>query len=64
MDAPTLAEHTLRLHADDNVVIAMRDIEPGTYQLPGGGTLDVTDVIPRGHKLAVTPVAEGQPVRK
>ncbi|HEY8456057.1 MAG TPA: altronate dehydratase family protein [Actinopolymorphaceae bacterium] len=61
---PALADVTLRLHETDNVVIAMRDIEPGRYALQSGGSLDVTDPIPRGHKLAVVPVEEGEPVRR
>ena len=59
-----LAEVTLRLHADDNVVIAMRDLAPGAYPLPAGGSLRVVDDVPRGHKLAVADVAPGDPVRK
>jgi altronate hydrolase len=59
-----LAEVTLRLHAEDNVVIAMRDLSVGSYPLPGGGSLPVADDVPRGHKVAVAGVAAGDPVRK
>lgn len=63
-DQPALAEVTLRLHETDNVVIAMGDLAPGSYALPTGGTLQVADAVPRGHKVAVAPVAPGEPVRK
>jgi altronate hydrolase len=59
-----LADLTLRLHAEDNVVIAMHDLDPGPYALTAGGTLDITDAVPRGHKVTVAHVAEGDPVRK
>lgn len=72
----TLADVTLRLHADDNVVIAMQDLEPGTYdEGPGGasdgasdgasgGGLEILQAVARGHKVAVAPVRTGEPVRK
>ena len=63
MAHPQLSESILRLHADDNVVIAMRDIEPGTYET-GSGQLVVQDPVPRGHKLSTHDIAEGEPVRK
>lgn len=50
----------LRLHPDDDVLIALADLDAG---------VDVEEVIlqaaiPNGHKLAVRPVAKGAPVRK
>jgi altronate hydrolase len=50
----------LRLHADDNVVVAIGDLAPGAM---------VDDVrmarrIPRGHKAAIRPIAKGAPALK
>ncbi len=56
-----LADLTLRLHADNNVVITMSDIAPGRYGLAGGGSLDVTDEVPRGHKVAAAPSPRASP---
>lgn len=50
----------LRVHADDDVVIATADIAAGTVI---EGVTALAD-IPAGHKLAVRPVGRGQPVRK
>jgi altronate hydrolase len=51
---------TIRLSAEDNVIVAVDQILPG---------VEVVDVIarervPRGHKMAVTIIREGEPVRK
>ena len=53
---------TLRLHDSDNVVVAMRDLEPGA--MLGEANLVARDRIPRGHKVATAAVADGQPVNK
>lgn len=55
---------TLRLHADDNVVIAMSDLGVGDVPLPEGGTLKLLDPVPRGHKAATAVIEPGAPVRK
>ncbi|WP_409526031.1 UxaA family hydrolase [Nitrincola sp. MINF-07-Sa-05] len=51
---------TIRLHPNDNVVVALEDIPAGT-QLVG-----ITDVlqqlVPQGHKIASNPIAEGRNV--
>lgn len=51
---------TIRLHAEDNVVIA---VDP----IPQGGNasgLTARERILRGHKIAVEPIREGEPIRK
>src|SRR5262245_12048802 len=53
---------TLRLHADDNVVIARQNLTPGTA-IPAEGVA-VRDAIGPGHKVAVRPIAAGEPVRR
>jgi altronate hydrolase len=48
-----------RLHADDSVLIARTDVEPGTYS-----GVTVSEAVPRGHKVATVDIAEGAPIRK
>lgn len=50
----------LRVHPDDDVVVATRDIAVGTVIEESVARVDV----PAGHKLAVRAIAAGQPVRK
>jgi len=57
-DAKTLPY--LRLHPDDDVLIALEDLSRG--QEVEGATLSAD--VPNGHKLNVREVAEGEPVRK
>lgn len=54
------ARRTIRLHPNDNIVVAARPLSSGI-------TVDdvcLTADVPSGHKLAVTAIAEGEPVRK
>ena len=53
---------TIRLHPDDDVVIARMEIPTGTLVTKESVRAAVT--IPAGHKLAVRDVAEGKPVRR
>jgi altronate hydrolase len=53
---------TIRLHPGDNVVIARKDI-------PIGAKLDLDGLtcrgqVPAGHKVAVRPIAKGEPILK
>ncbi|AWK89585.1 UxaA family hydrolase [Azospirillum thermophilum] len=57
-----MASLTIRLHPADNVVVAGADLLPGT-RLPGTDVACGTTV-PAGHKVAVQPIAAGEPVRK
>ena len=59
MDRP-VTPRTLRLNASDNVIVAVDALEPGT-SLDG---VAVAQRVPRGHKMAVVPVAEGEPIVK
>jgi len=52
----------LRLHANDDVVIARRQLVSGTVVAAEGVT--VSGLVPPGHKLAVRAVAKGAPVRR
>jgi altronate hydrolase len=51
----------IRLHPDDSVVIARATLLPGT---PVADGVAVAERIPAGHKLAVRPIAAGEPVRR
>ena len=51
----------IRLHQTDNVVIARATLLPGT---PVADGLAAAERIPAGHKVAVRPIAPGEPVRR
>lgn len=50
----------LRLHPDDNVIIALADLAPGA-QLPGLER-PLAQAVPRGHKIAGVKIGEGAQV--
>jgi altronate hydrolase len=52
---------TVRLHPDDNVVIARRQMMHGNLAEPG---VTVADLVPAGHKIATRALAVGEPVRR
>ena len=56
------AELTIRLHPDDDVVIARHEIPGGT--LLAKENVRAADAIPAGHKIAVRAIASGRPVRR
>ena len=56
------ASPVLRLHANDDVVIARRQLVSGTAL--GDEGITVTGLVPPGHKLAVRAVGRGTPVRR
>ncbi len=51
----------IRLHPDDGVLIARASLPPGTVVADGVTTVDR---IPAGHKVAVKPIAVGEPIRR
>src|SRR5687768_7922156 len=55
-------ELTIRLHAEDDVVIARMELATGTLVSRENVRAAVT--IPAGHKLAVRDIAQGKPVRR
>jgi altronate hydrolase len=55
-------ESTIRLHPDDDVVIARAEIPTGT--LVTRERVHTVVTIPAGHKLAVRDVAQGRPLRR
>ncbi|GII22632.1 UxaA family hydrolase [Planosporangium mesophilum] len=50
----------VRLHPDDNVVVATADLAGGVSV----GEVTATGPVPRGHKVATAALAAGDPVRK
>lgn len=52
----------IRIHPDDDVVIARSQLLGGT-RLQGEG-VTVAGLVPPGHKVAVRAIAQGQPVRR
>ena len=52
----------LRLHPNDDVVIARRQLVSGTSI--SAEEVTVSGLVPPGHKLAVRPIAKGAPVRR
>ncbi|MFM2066787.1 MAG: hypothetical protein RLZZ584_1696 [Pseudomonadota bacterium] len=56
------APATIRIHPDDDVVIARRQLLGGTLLASEGVT--VAGLVPPGHKVAVRKVAAGAPVRR
>jgi altronate hydrolase len=51
----------IRLHGEDNVLVTTRIVEKGEATLEGVVT---TAKVMRGHKMAASAVAKGQPIRK
>ena len=49
----------IRLHPDDSVVIARAALLPGAEVASG---VAASERIPAGHKVAVKPIAAGEPV--
>ena len=54
------APRTIRLAPDDNVIVAVNSVEAGTT-ISG---VVAKERIPRGHKMAVAAIGEGEPVKK
>ena len=50
----------LRLHSDDNVIVAVETLQSG--ELAEGVAARAR--IPKGHKMAISAMAKGQPVLK
>jgi len=53
---------TIRLNSDDNVVVAIRDLNAGTA-IENEGTL-TQDAVPAGHKVATHPIGKGEYIYK
>ena len=62
LDAKRLDGPVIRLHPEDNVVVARVDIEPGT-PIPGENVV-ARQKAPAGHKIATRHLRKGDPVLK
>jgi altronate hydrolase len=60
-----LGDVAIRLNTSDHVVVAKKPLPAGTtLRLDDGSLLRVHSLVPSGHKLALEPVALGQPIRR
>src|SRR5919199_3654268 len=57
---PVAKPRTIRLHEQDNIVIAIDLVNQGD----SAAGLTARQKILKGHKMAVQPIREGEPVRK
>jgi altronate dehydratase small subunit len=57
-DAPTL----LMLAEGDDVLIATADLAPGRHLASNGSSIELTEPVRLGHKVAARPLAAGEPV--
>src|ERR1700675_2531596 len=58
----TRSSLTIRLHPDDDVVIARSQLVGGTRLLDE--KVDIAGLVPPGHKVATRAIKAGQPVRR
>src|SRR5947209_20030362 len=61
-DMLSAASLTIRLHPNDDVVIARQQLVSGT--LLRDENVTVSGLIPPGHKVATRAIAEGEPVKR
>lgn len=64
MPAVPLAEFAVHLQASDNVAVARKPIPAGTVLEFSAGRVGMEFAIPLGHKFALRPIAEGEPILK
>jgi altronate hydrolase len=53
-----------RISPEDDVAVALADLEPGTHMANDGTAVDITELIPCAHKVALRDLAAGETVRK
>jgi altronate hydrolase len=64
MTATAEAERAILLRGDDNVAVAARPIPKGSVLSLGSRSVEAREPIALGHKIAVTTIEPGAPVRK
>jgi hypothetical protein len=58
-----MSVRAIRIDARDNVAVVVADVEAGgRVRLDDGSELTATQPVPRGNKVAVTAIAEGETV--
>ncbi len=61
---PTSTNAVIRLHEADNVVVARVPLARGFEFRVGDVSTTVREPVPPGHKVAIAPIREGEPVRR
>lgn len=64
MKGEVLGDLALHMTADDTVVTAIDDLEAGTEIPYNGGTVELVEDVPFGHKIALVPGETGDTVVK
>jgi altronate hydrolase len=64
MSTVPLSQFAVHLRPQDNIAVAARPIPPGTSLQLDGHVVELNKLIPMGHKFAVIPIKEGDPVYK
>ncbi|MGN0351669.1 MAG: UxaA family hydrolase [Roseburia sp.] len=54
----------IKIHENDNVIVALNEIEKGTKITAGSVIVEAVETIPAGHKMAIKDIAEGAEVIK
>ncbi len=54
----------IRINEQDNVVVALRELNPGDAVSVGGASVAASETIPAGHKMAIRDIASGEDVVK
>jgi altronate hydrolase len=62
--AGPLPPDALRVHPQDDVLVALRDLQAGETVRCASEVIVARAAVPRGHKIAAAAVAAGSPVRK
>ncbi|AHG01626.1 dehydratase (plasmid) [Halostagnicola larsenii XH-48] len=64
MKGETIDDRALVLDRDDTVATALADLEAASSLSYDGRTIELTENVPFGHKVAMEPIPAGDPVRK
>ena len=60
-----IARPFVRLHSDDNIAVAARQVPLGTsFQFDGTGEIFSRELIDMGHKISLRTIEIGQPIKK
>jgi len=59
---PTAGNSAIHLHPADNIAVARVPLMPGAALHLNGVDVTVADAVPAGHKVALRPIAAGEPV--
>ena len=60
-----IARPFVRLHSDDNIAVASRQVPLGTsFQFESGGEMFSREAIDLGHKISLRAIEHGQPIKK